>query len=116
MDESRYNGSIPGQEDELGESAPVEVLRRKHLEAILKRMQIIAGVFEARADTVEDRGYRSLRDLIDIYVGACHDTLAADQDFSDGDLVITSERAADLKAVLTKIFRKSPEELFSNTE
>lgn len=83
-------------------------LRQRELEMMVRRMNILAGVFQGRAETIEDKSFRAFRELMDAYVQICRDTLAADQDFVDDGLVVSAECRADVAKAFHRIFREAP--------
>lgn len=83
-------------------------LRQRELEAMVKRMNILAGVFEGRVESIEDRSFRAFRELMDVYVQICRETLAEDRDFVEDELVITTENRVAVAEAFRRIFREAP--------
>jgi hypothetical protein len=88
----------------------IERQRAQELDHMVRKMGSIVSVFEIRCDPVGNKNYRAFRDLMDVYVDACGQSLKANKDFVEEglDLDIDEELRERLKAAFESVFGIAP--------
>lgn len=88
----------------------LERQRAQELDHMVRKMGGIASVFEIRCDPVGNKSFRAFRDLMDVYIDMCSESLKGNKDFLDDgiDLDADENSRERLKGAFEAIFGTPP--------
>lgn len=86
----------------------MDMMRKKELEMVVRRMSGIASVFDVRSSTVGNNAFSAFRTMMDAYIGQCERNMEAGHDFMDEPIKIDDEARADIKAGFEAVFGVQP--------